>query len=167
MPASSLCLILLYSFPTTVWSQSTQRLHLGWAQGGCHAFRVARKAVEVEAELLRPTGAACRGRRSRVSRLILASYCFFLLCPLFLFSPFLVASLEAELKMLLYCLGQLVDYAGAHGASLIEHWITSRTTFGTLQTLAFIVGSRWRYLWCRSAWATTFRISLVPFIPLR
>lgn len=39
---------------------------------------------------------------------------------LLLSCPFLVAALEAELKMSCHCSSQLLDYVGAHGASLIE-----------------------------------------------
>jgi hypothetical protein len=44
----------------------------------------------------------------------------FLLYPLFLYCSFLVAALEAELGMLRHHSGQLLNYVGAHGASLIE-----------------------------------------------
>jgi hypothetical protein len=55
-----------------------------------------------------------------VSRLILAFMVFFSICLLFLFCSFLVAALEAELEMLRHHSGQLLDYVGARGASLIK-----------------------------------------------
>jgi hypothetical protein len=83
---------------------------------GCDAFHAAQEATKVEAELVRV-------QLIKVDdRIVSKSFHshFFYGFPLLLSCPFLVVALEAELEMSCHCSGQLLDYVGAHGASLIE-----------------------------------------------
>ena len=86
--------------------------------GRCDASCVAQKATAVEAKLVRVQLAETKGRVVGKS---FDSRPFKHFCPLLLSCSFLMAALEAELKMLHHRSGQLLDYVRAHGASLIEH----------------------------------------------